>query len=97
MDECLDLVAGLPDGSLYVAATQPERAWSEERELAVAIRQQVLDAAESLHGVPAEERTRIPTPRDAALRRLEEARQKARAENAKRAGEYIRNTKWEAV
>lgn len=88
---------GLPDGSMYVRATCPERRWSEERELATDIRQAVMDAAEALGGVPPEERTRIARPWDEALRKLREAEEARKAEEAMRAGEYIRTTKWEAV
>lgn len=75
----------------------PYRAWSEARQLATALRQQVLDLGEAIGGVPVEERTRIKTPWEELLERVNEERARAEAANAVAAGEYIRNQKWESV
>lgn len=97
MSECLDLVDGLPNGSAYVRATCPERAWSEARDLATDIQQAILDTHEAACGVPREERTRIPRPYDALLERLRRAEAEAEADEAHRASEYIKRQRWEAV
>lgn len=97
MGECLDLVNGLPDGSMYVRATCPERRWSEERELATDICQAVMDAAEALMLVPPDARTRIARPRDKLVREANEKRLERELEQAEKAREYIENQKWEAV
>ncbi len=75
----------------------PHRAWSEARQLSVSQRQQVLDLAEAMAGVPKEERTRIKTPWDDVLKAYEEKRAREEAEKAKAAADYIRNQKWESV
>lgn len=107
MDECLDLAAGLPNGAYYVKATQPERAWDEEHIDTINVLEAVINGFVGL-GVPlktlldegAGEQTqpvRFKRPWDEADRRRAEAREEERAKAAMRAGEYIRNTKWEAV
>lgn len=95
--ECLDLVDGLPDGSLYVRAVYPARAWSERRVLATEIRQTLLDVFEAGHGVPEDKRTRIPRPWDELVREANEKRLERELEQAEKAREYIENQKWEAV
>lgn len=75
----------------------PARAWSEARQLATALRQQVLDLGDAIGGVPKEARTRIKTPWDDVLKAYEEQRAREEAEEATAAGEYIRNQKWESV
>lgn len=97
MGECLDLVSGLPDGSLYVRATCPERAWSEARALTTDVREAIINVAESTHGVPDEALTHLPRPWDARLERMRAERADAEARRAEEARKYIESQKWEAV
>ncbi len=97
MGECLDLVDGLPDGSLFVRAVHPARSWSEARVLATEIRQEIRNDFEAILGVPGEERTHFPRPWDELLREARERQAEAEARQAEEARKYIQNQKWEAV
>lgn len=97
VEECLDLVWGLPDGSLYVAATCPPRAWSEQRQLAADIREAaagmwprgLIDEG----GAP----SRLPRPWDAELERLAAAGEAAEARRAESVRRTIETTDWVEV
>lgn len=81
-DEAIDLVATLPDGSRYVAATEPLRAWSEARTLAADVRDDVmwLTWALALDREQVPYPPRVDRPADVAARRADERRRmRARA------------------
>lgn len=97
MDECLDLVRGLPDGSAYVSAVAPSRSWTERRQLATDVMDLIMDVWQARCGVDSHARTRLPRPWDAQLAKERARKAKAEYEQAEAARETIENTKWEAV
>lgn len=81
-DEAIDLVRTLPPGSLYVAKKRPDLAWSEARELAADIRDDIIAAAYALRGVDGAPRVVRPSDivaRRAASSRAREVRKKIEA------------------
>lgn len=80
----------LPDGSLTVAALQPERSWTQERQSAADIVDSVYAAATALCGGRASEAPRVPRPRDVAAAG-------AAAERAASVRDRIENTEWVEV
>lgn len=97
MDECIDLVRGLPDGSLYVSAAAPSRAWTEARQLAVDVMDMMGDIWQARCGVDKARRERLPRPWDADVAAAKAAALGRQMEEAEKAREVILNTKWEAV
>lgn len=95
--ECLDLVDGLPDGSMYVRAVCPSRAWTESRVLAIDLMQEIRNDIEAMLGVPAEKRTHFNRPWDELLKAAQEEQAKAEVKQAEEARKYIQNQKWEAI
>ncbi len=89
-DEAIDLIETLPDGSLYVAATFPERAWSEERQLATDVCDTLwwLIWATAMDHEKAAEPPRTPRPEDLV-------RQAAGAERRRSARERLENARRE--
>ncbi|MBR3318769.1 MAG: hypothetical protein IKG21_13215 [Atopobiaceae bacterium] len=90
--EAIDLIRSLPDGSLYVAATEPERAWSELKQRTA----DVVDAiwllvwANSMDHEKMPEPQRVTRPKDVAARQRQRERQR-------RAREVLENTEWVEV
>ena len=68
-EEALDLIATLPQGSRFVAATDPLRAWSDERHLAMDVVDGLSIVAWRLGTWPGmDEPPRVTRPRDALAR-----------------------------
>lgn len=97
IDECLDLVSGLPDGSMFVSASAPSRSWSERRQLANDIMDTMSDIWQARCGVEPHERQRRPRPWDEELAKARDAAARAEYERAEAARNYIGNTKWESI
>lgn len=78
VDEAIDLIRGLPDGSAWVARTFPLREWSEEHHRDA----DLLDAVEFLVWYIAMDKQKVPSPTrvvrpgDAIARRLEDERKR---------------------
>ena len=80
VEEKIDLIRMLPDGSRYVAGTDPERAWSEERHRFA----DVIDAISPVAWALAYDREKVPEPPKVVrpkdmLARAEASRRAARA------------------
>lgn len=97
MDECLDLVRGLPDGSLYVSAVAPSRSWTEPRQLAYDVMDMMSDIWQARCGVDENRRERLPRPWDADVAKARADYMQRQMDEAEKAREVIENTKWEAV
>ena len=86
VEEAVDLALTLPPGSLYVARTRPELSWSEARETAADIRDDMAALAYALRG--AADPPKVVRPRDVVeLRRA--------AERSREARRRIEETAWE--
>lgn len=97
VDECLDLVHGLPDGSLYVSSVAPSRAWTETRQLACDVMDMMSDIWQARCGVDEHRRKRLPRPWDADAAKAKAGYMQRQMDEAEKAREVIENTKWEAV
>lgn len=85
-DEALDLIATLPDGSLYVSKRNPSRSWTPQREAVACLQDTLLEIACAQAGIK-DEPPRVTRPRDVVARRS--ARRKAAAVR-----ERIASTSW---
>lgn len=90
-EEALDLIAGLPDGSEYVASRDPARSWTEGRRSSADVVDAVREVAWALG---AYDRTACPMPPrvtrpEQVVARVEESRR------ARAARERIRGGDWE--
>lgn len=74
--EAIDLIKTLPPGSMYVAATDPLRAWSESRHHAADVVDALSVVAWTLgaYDETVTEPPRVTRPRDVLARELERAR-----------------------
>ena len=84
-EEAVDLIETLPQGSRWAAATDPARAWSDERHLASDVVDAVNRVAWRLGTWEADEPPRVTRPRDVlerarALRRARAARERLESE-----------------
>ena len=87
--EALDLIATLPDGSRYVAAMFPTRAWSEMRSLTADICDAIswLTWATAMDHDKVSEPPRIMRPADRAIQTMVRERHRSareKLENARR-------------
>lgn len=78
----------LPDGSAYVSAIDPVRSWSEQRNLAADIRDEMRSLVAATRGMS--EAPLVVRPR-MILERIEDAKR------AKQAKQKMKTTKWEEV
>lgn len=89
--EAIDLIETLPAGSMYAAATNPYKAWSDERRALADIQDSIraclrrLSCDRSVIQFPL-----TPRPED-------QVRAKAERERAQEAQKRISETRWEAV
>ena len=88
VDEAIDLIATLPDGSLYVAATNPARSWSERRTLAA----DVVDAVMWLTWALAMDHEKVTEP-PKIIRPVDTLRIAAKEQRRKRAVRILRTAR----
>lgn len=89
--EAIDLIETLPPGSMYVAAMDPWRAWTDERRTLADINDAIRACLRRLSG----DRSAIQFP--SSRRPEDEARAKAEHERARETRKRIDETRWEAV
>lgn len=75
IEEAIDLIKTLPDGSFYIARMQPERSWTQEQHLVADIRDTLWHIAYAQIGI--EDYPRVLRPAD--IQANIEARKKAQS------------------
>lgn len=88
IDEAIDLIATLPDGSRYVSAVDPARSWPRWRHAIADLQDEEWAIVAALRGVPADKAPRVMRPADAA-------RQMVALDKARKARKRIEETEWE--
>lgn len=90
IDEAIDLIRTLPDGCMYVSATNPARSWTKERQMLADLQDDLYAMFALSNGAP---RDRIPH-----VIRPAERLNNARAHNkAKQTRKRIEEMNWEEV
>lgn len=98
VDEAIDLIQTLPDGSAYLAAFVPTYAWTvEEKRLA-----DIQDYLNALMHLLSDERStekaeRVPRPWDEWAKGMREKATDAKKRKAQRVKEKLEGTKWADV
>lgn len=90
VEEAIDLIRTLPDGSLYVADRYPRRAWSDWKHALADIQDQISLFFYLPRGVKVQDIPRVVRPKDVID--AKEAR-----ESAAQVRKRIQNTTWEGV
>ncbi len=91
-DEAIDLIKTLPDGSLYVCATEPLRSWTPERHRFA----DVVDAINHLTWAAYYNHDKVPYP-PTTVRPADVAAREAQRKRRKRAIDKLNNTRWTEV
>jgi hypothetical protein len=90
VEEAIDLINTLPDGSLYVSSKYPARSWTKEQHSMADLRDQIYAISYGLCGIPANKIPHVMRPAE----QIANAHARLKSSEARK---RIEETKWEEV